>query len=150
MEKTEPNPSRSQQLEGAGLGFLIGFAGLLAFQLLGEVFVRLISIPVPGPVAGLLFMLVFLLLREQRRKKQSKHAKSNDSGSLLNASSLLLSHLSLLFVPAGVGIITHIDRIKDQWLSISIALIIASFITLFVTAWSLKILIRVMNKPEPE
>ena len=141
MEKTESNPSRSQQLEGAGLGFLIGFAGLLVFQLLGEVFVRLIDIPVPGPVVGLLLMLVFLLLR----KKQA-----NNSDSLLNASSLLLSHLSLLFVPAGVGIITHIDRITDQWLSISIALVIASLITLFVTAWSLKVLIRVMNKPEPE
>ncbi len=142
MKKTEPHSSRSQQLEGAGLGFLIGFAGLLAFQLLGELVVRLLAIPVPGPVAGLLFMSVFLLVR--------KRTKASEPEPLLNASSLLLAHLSLLFVPAGVGIMTHIDRIKDQWLSISVALIIASFVTLFVTAWSLKILIRFMNKPEPE
>lgn len=142
MKKNESNPSRSQNIEGVGLSFLIGFAGLLVFQLLGEVLVRLINIPVPGPVVGLLFLLVFLLVR--------KKLSSNESSALLNTSSSLLSHLSLLFVPAGVGIITHIDRIKDQWLSISIALIIASFVTLLVTAWSLKVLIRLMNIHEPE
>ncbi len=134
--------SRSQQLESSSLGFLVGFAGLLVFQLLGEVLVRLMGLPVPGPVIGLLFLLIFLLWRKWR--------KLSEPESLLSTSSMLLTHLSLLFVPAGVGIITHIDRIKTQWLSISVALVFASFITLFVTAWSLKWLIRLMNKREPE
>ena len=142
MKPTEKPLSESQKLEGAGLGFLVGFAGLLVFQLLGEATVRLLALPVPGPVLGLLFMLVFLLLR--------KKVKATEPESLLNASSLLLTHLSLLFVPAGVGIITYLDKIKEQWLSISVAIIVASIITLLVTAWSLKGLIYLMNKQEPE
>jgi len=91
MKKTEQNLSQSQKLEGAGLGFLIGFTGLLLFQLMGEIVVRLLDLPVPGPVIGLLFMLVFLLARKQFKVDQTKH--------LLNTSSTLLTHLSLLFVP---------------------------------------------------
>ena len=138
----QSNPNLSQKLEGSSIGFLIGFAGLLVFQLVGEATVRLMGIPVPGPVIGLLFMLVFLLSR--------KALKIDEPESLLNTSSALLTHLSLLFVPAGVGIITHVDRIKEQWLSISIALMFASIITLFVTAWSLKGFIRLINKREPQ
>lgn len=147
MKPTQQNPSehaasKSQQLEGAGLGFLVGFAALLIFQLLGEIAVRVIELPVPGPVIGLILLLIFLLIR--------KRTNAAEPESLFNASSVLLTHLSLLFVPAGVGIITHFDRIKDQWMPITVALIVASVVTLFVTAWSLKVLIRLMNRPEPE
>lgn len=147
MKPVQQNPSTenlsdSQQLEGAGFGFLVGFSALLIFQLLGEITVRVVGLPVPGPVIGLVFMLIFLLLRKRSKTVESKY--------LINTSSVLLTHLSLLFVPAGVGIITHVDRLKEQWIAISVALVVASTVTLLVTAWSLKILIRLMNRQEPE
>ena len=58
-------PSNSQQLEKAGLAFLVGFTTLLCFQLLGEVSVRLINIPVPGPVIGLIMLLVCLFGKKE-------------------------------------------------------------------------------------
>jgi holin-like protein len=144
MAKTnlQKQTSNSQQLESAGLTFLIGFSALLCFQLLGEVSVRLLSIPVPGPVVGLILILLFLLIR--------KKIGASEPMPLMHASSALLTHLSLLFVPASVGVITHLDKLIQQWQPIALALVGASFVTLIVTAFSLKFFIHLMNKEVPE
>jgi holin-like protein len=46
----------------------------------------------------------------------------------------LLNHLSLLFVPAGVGITLHFRLVGDEWLQISVALIVSTVLTIAVTA----------------
>jgi len=104
------------------MNFLNGLTLLLVYQLVGEVSVRLLNIPVPGPVLGMLMLFLTLLLR----------GRSTDS--LDSASSALLSHLSLLFVPAGVGIMVHFDRIANEWLPIGLALLFSTVITMVATA----------------
>lgn len=104
------------------MNFLQGISLLLVYQLAGELSVTLLQIPVPGPVIGMLMLFLTLLFR-------GCSAKSLDS-----ASSALLSHLSLLFVPAGVGIMIHFDRIINEWQAISIALILSTIITMITTA----------------
>ena len=104
------------------MNFLQGISLLLIYQLAGEISVTLLHIPVPGPVMGMVMLFLTLVFR----------GRSTES---LNASSsALLSHLSLLFVPAGVGIIVHFDRIINEWLAISVALILSTIITMVATA----------------
>ena len=54
----------------------------------------------------------------------------------------LLQHLSLLFVPAGVGVMLHWQRMADEWLPIVVSLVASTFVTIAVTAWVLRALIR--------
>lgn len=104
------------------MNFLNGVTILLIYQLVGEISVRLLNIPVPGPVLGM--VMLFLTLAIRRRSSESMD----------EASSALLSHLSLLFVPAGVGMMVHFDRIANEWMPISIALLLSTVITMAATA----------------
>lgn len=98
-----------------------GFAWLLVFQLAGEVMVRGLQLPVPGPVLGMLLLLLVLIWR------------GGPSENLRNTSQGLLGHLSLLFVPAGVGIMVHGHRIADEWLALVVALVFSTVLALAVT-----------------
>ncbi|MDH3355377.1 MAG: CidA/LrgA family protein [Chromatiales bacterium] len=120
------------------MNFLNGITILLIYQLAGEVSALLLHIPVPGPVLGMIMLFLTLLLR------------GNSIASVDHTSSALLSHLSLLFVPAGVGMITHFDRIISEWMPITVALVLSTMITLMVTAaimqWSNHLLAKEVKK----
>jgi holin-like protein len=107
---------------------------LLGCQLAGEVLVRLAGVPVPGPVLGMLLLFVALLFRQQVPK------------ALRAASQGLLDHLSLLFVPAGTGIMLHFARIEAEWLPVIAALIVSTILTIVVTA----AVFRSLSPPEPD
>ena len=104
------------------MNFLQGLSLLLIYQLAGELSVNLLDIPVPGPVIGMVMLFFTLVIR------------GSSSKALDSSSSALLNHLSLLFVPAGVGIMVHFDRIINEWLAISVALILSTVITMVMTA----------------
>jgi holin-like protein len=103
---------------------------LLVFQLLGEVVARWLALPVPGPVLGMLFLFVALVLR------------GGPGHELKATSQTLLQHLSLLFVPAGTGIIIHLHRVADEWLPLLLSLLISTAATLVVTALVMKLFMR--------
>ena len=109
-------------------------AGLLLFQLAGELISRLAAIPVPGPVIGMVLLVAYLSLRG--RVSAEMHA----------VSSTILQHLSLLFVPAGVGLMLHVARIEAEWPAIAIALVISSVLTLAVTAGVFRLCVRGRGK----
>lgn len=95
---------------------------ILICQLVGETVVLLSGLPIPGPVLGMLVLLAWLFLRS---------GISEDVGRTADA---LLAHFSLLFVPAGVGVMLHWERIQGQWHAIATALLAGTLITLAVTA----------------
>jgi putative effector of murein hydrolase LrgA (UPF0299 family) len=99
-----------------------GITLLLIYQLAGEVSVRLLGLPVPGPVMGMVMLFVTLMIRGGMVKTVEA------------ASTALLGHLSLLFVPAGVGLIVHFSRLGNEWLPISATLLFSTIITMAVTA----------------
>lgn len=103
---------------------------ILLCQLAGEVLVRLTHLPVPGPVIGMGLLFVGLVIRGGAPAK------------LEGTADTLLSHLSLLFVPAGVGIMLHLDLIMEQWLPILAALVVSTALTIGVTAWLMQRLAR--------
>lgn len=102
--------------------FINGITILLIYQLIGEITTQLLDIPVPGPVLGMVFLFLTLLLRGSLTE------------SMENSSVAFLCHLSLLFVPAGVGMILHFERIANEWVSISIALVLSTVFTMVATA----------------
>jgi putative effector of murein hydrolase LrgA (UPF0299 family) len=93
------------------LPVLKGVLVLLVCQLAGELVVRLLGLEVPGPVVG---MVVFLVVLRASRPRPS-------SG-LVRGPSLLLRHLQLLFVPAGVGVIVYLDELRDDALPLAAGL----------------------------
>ena len=106
------------------------FIVLLVCQLTGEVLVAFTGIPLPGPVLGMLLLFIGLLLRGGIPEDLNKMADG------------LLAHLSLLFVPAGVGVIAHAQLIGSELLPIAISLFLSTFITIVVTAWVMQKLAR--------
>lgn len=96
---------------------------ILCCQLAGELLVVAVGIPVPGPVVGMVILFVGLL------------ASGGVPEGLATVADALLSHLSLLFVPAGVGIVVHFALIGTDALPISVALVASTLLTIAVTAW---------------
>ncbi len=101
---------------------LMALSLLLVCQLAGELLARLTGMPVPGPVLGFLLLVAGLLARGRTPKALEDTALG------------LLQHLSLLFVPAGVGVMIHLARIEAEWPAILIALLVSTLLTLGVTA----------------
>lgn len=102
--------------------FINGFTWLLIFQLIGEVIARGLSLSMPGPVIGMLLLFVSLCVIKEKKALQT-------------GASTLLKHLSLLFIPAGVGLMAYFERIGDDWLPIITAIVAGVAITMLCTAW---------------
>lgn len=115
------------------LGFI---TVLLVCQLVGEVIRLAIDIPVPGPVIGMALLFVGLAV------------KGSVPAGLGAASSGLLQHLALLFVPAGVGVITHIGLLQAEWKPVAAALVGSTLAAIIVTALVLKALMPKENGPK--
>jgi len=100
---------------------------LLLCQLAGETLVVLFALPVPGPVLGMVLLFLGLLVRRLSTQQGVPEA-------LQTTASGLLSHLSLLFVPAGVGVMLHLALIEDAWLALGTALVASTLIAIAVSA----------------
>jgi putative effector of murein hydrolase LrgA (UPF0299 family) len=112
---------------------LTAFAVLLVFQCLGEGIVFLLGWPVPGPVAGMLLLLAALVAVPRLQDVVESGASE------------LLRHLSLLFVPAGVGIVVAASSAGGQWLAIAASVVVSTTATLAVTA----LVLKAMSPPAP-
>ena len=109
---------------------LRALTGLVLCQFGGEVVARGVGIPLPGPVLGLVLLLVILIVR------------GGPGEGMLEASNGLLRHLSLLFVPAGVGIVTQLDALAQDWVAIVAAVLASTVLAVAVTGWVAQRLFR--------
>lgn len=94
---------------------------ILCCQLAGEALVAATGLPVPGPVAGMALLFAGLV------------ARGLPEG-LARVADTLLGNLSLLFVPAGVGVMLHAPLIARDLAAISVALVVSTLVTIAVTA----------------
>lgn len=115
---------------------IAAFTQILVFQLLGETLARGLAWPVPGPVLGLMLLFAYLVIR------------GGPSPELQQTSQQLLQHLSLLFVPAGTGILLHIATLEREWLPITVAMVTSTLLAMAVTALVVQYLGRRQDKPE--
>lgn len=102
---------------------------LLLFQLAGETLSMLFQLPVPGPVIGMGLLFGALLMRDGLVEQ------------LRDTAQTMLQHLSLLFIPAGVGVMLHFHRLETEWLPISLSLLLSTLLAILVTAWVLRSLL---------
>ena len=109
---------------------IASFSLILLCQLAGEVFVRGLSLPLPGPVVGLVLLLLLLVARDRFAVLARGPLRG---GAVENASRGLLAHLSLLFVPAGVGVVQKLDLIAAHGIAIVIVLLVSVVVTLLAT-----------------
>ncbi|TMV94560.1 CidA/LrgA family protein [Thioclava sp. BHET1] len=103
---------------------------ILLFQLFGEVLSRALMLPLPGPVLGMLFLLVALSLSPGVRRIVTPVAQ------------FILSHLSLLFVPAGVGIVAHLDELRAHGPALAVALIVSTLAAIVAGATAFAIVAK--------
>jgi len=118
---------------------------ILLCQLIGEVIVRGLGLPMPGPVLGLLFLLLLLLARDRFALLA---AGPLSGGGVENASRVLLANLSLLFVPAGVGVVQKLDLLAEHGIAIIIVLAISVVVTLLATVATFVLASRLMTRGE--
>lgn len=97
-----------------------GFVIIIAFLLAGEVVQRL-GVPIPGNVIGMVLLALALKLRVVREAW------------IEGAVSALIDNLSLLFVPAGVGVMALFGVIKSEWLPISLSILVSTLLILAFT-----------------
>ena len=116
---------------------------VLLCQLAGEVIVRGLGLPMPGPVVGLLFLLLLLLARD-RFVALARGPLQQDG--VENASRGLLAHLSLLFVPAGVGVVQKLDLVAEHGVAVAAVLAISVVVTLLVTVATFLVASRLMSR----
>jgi holin-like protein len=116
---------------------------ILLCQLAGEVIVRGLVLPMPGPVVGLVFLLLLLLARD--RFAALRRGPLQGDG-VESASRGLLANLSLLFVPAGVGVVQKLDLIAEHGIAIAAVLAISVVVTLLVTVATFLVASRLMAR----
>lgn len=108
---------------------LRGITWLLLLQSIGEVISRGLHVPLPGPVIGMLLLLPALQWTFVRDSVQA-------------VAEFLLQHLSLLFVPVGVGVMTHLDVLGHYGVRLCLIIVLSTWISLAVTALVLRALMR--------
>lgn len=112
---------------------MIGYLTLiLSCQLLGELAAQALGLPVPGPVLGMAIFFAFLLVR------------GHVPEALASTSEGLLRNMSLLFVPAGTGIIMHSALLSEALLPLSLAVALSTSLAIVITA----LMMRWLGKAE--
>lgn len=106
-------------------------AVLLVCQLVGEAVVRAAGLPLPGPVLGLMLLLAFLLWSGARARTQPTLAAVADG--VGRTADRILAVLGLLFVPAGVGVVTELELFERHGGALAVALAVSVVATLLVT-----------------
>jgi len=109
---------------------------ILMCQLAGELLGKVVLSSVPGPVIGMVILFSGLM------------ARGSVPAGLADTSGFILRYLSLLFVPAGVGIMLHFRLLGEDWPAVGTALVISTLLTIAVTAKVMTLLSR-RNDPPP-
>lgn len=105
---------------------------LLVCQLAGEFLSRGLHLPVPGPVLGMIMLLVGLLIRD-RRTTPAADAEPDAPAALNHVADALLGNLGLLFVPAGVGVVLYGPLLARNWAPIAVAVLVGTILAIAVT-----------------
>lgn len=95
---------------------------ILSCQLAGEATVRALGLPLPGPVLGMVLMVLALRLSPRLMALVTPLARG------------LLANMSLLFVPAGVGVVGHATILGDKGLPLFLALVVSTVLAIAVGA----------------
>jgi putative effector of murein hydrolase LrgA (UPF0299 family) len=117
---------------------LQSFVLLLGFQLIGEVLVRIVPVGIPGPVIGMTLLAVGCIVSVELRRMCEA------------AATTLLGNLSLLFLPAAVGVVQFLPLIAKQGLVIGAAILGSTVLAIVVTALTFRFVVHRMKLEDRE
>ena len=103
---------------------------LLLCQLAGEVTVRLLGLPLPGPVVGMVILFAGLV------------ARGRIPAGLDLAVKAILGNFALLFIPASVGVMVHLKVIATEALPIAMAVLGSTVATIVISGRLMQFLLR--------
>ena len=109
---------------------------ILLYQLIGELFQKFFGLSIPGPVIGLVLLLLTLLLIQKRQRVVP--IKED----LFNSAEILLNYLPLLFIPVGVGVVMHLSLLEDNLASVIFVIILGTLSTLALTGYIMEKILR--------
>lgn len=118
--------------QARGSQVLKGFTQLLAFQGAGLLLNLLFHIPVPGPVLGMLLMLVYCLV-------------FTPGPELQHTSQALLGVLPLFILPASAGIVDYGPLMRTAWLPLSLALVASLVVSFWITPFIFRAFLRLFG-----
>lgn len=124
-----------------------GFAALLFCQLAGEATVRGLGLPLPGPVIGMIYLVVGIALWERIGGRPDAVAPESPIGRVADG---LLASLGVLFVPAGVGVVQYLGLIGANGPAIGAALILSTLVTLVATVGTFRLVRRLVGPADEE
>jgi holin-like protein len=116
---------------------------ILLCQLVGEAFMRALHLPMPGPVIGLVLLLLLLFARD--RFSVLARGPLQDDG-VEHVSRGMLANLSLLFIPAGVGVVQKLDLLAEHGIAIIVILAVSVVVTLLATVATFLAVSRLMTR----
>ncbi|WP_459479647.1 CidA/LrgA family protein [Clostridium saccharoperbutylacetonicum] len=107
---------------------------ILMAYFLGVILQSVFNLPIPGTVIGLIILFFGLSFGIVKMEM------------IEDICDVLISHMSFLFVPAGVGLITSLDILKSNAISFSVIILISTVVVWVVTAYVVKMLRRVVSR----
>ena len=116
---------------------IVALSLILAFQLAGEVLSRALHLPLPGPVAGLCLLVAACIARPALADRLRPTAQG------------LLAHLSLFFVPAGVGVVAHLPTLRDQGVALAVAIMASTALAIGAGALAFQAVARWTGSVDP-
>lgn len=114
------------------------FAIILLFQLIGEVISRGAHLPLPGPVLGMVFMVVGLSVSRRLADIITPVAQG------------ILRYLALMFVPVGVGIVASMPILREHWVALSASIIVSTLLAIVVGAVTFTVVARLVGSKADE
>ena len=107
---------------------------ILMAYFLGVILQSVFNLPIPGTVIGLIILFLGLSFGIVKMEM------------IEDICDVLISHMSFLFVPAGVGLITSLEILKSNAISFSVIILISTVVVWVVTAYVVKMLRRVVSR----
>lgn len=121
---------------------LRSFFIILLYQLVGETIQKFFNIIIPGPVIGLVLLLItFIFIKKFKDKKVLQIKKD-----VIKTGNTIVSHLSLLFIPIGVGVVMHISYLGENLFQVFAVIVIGTLLTVAFTAKIMELLNKITLK----
>ncbi len=109
---------------------------ILGFLVAGELISNAFNVSVPGNIIAMLLLLGALL----SGKLKVLHIEE--------VTNFLLDHMALIYVPAGVGILTVIYYIKSVWLWLVLIAVVSTIVVMVATALIVSALRKVRGEAQ--
>lgn len=106
------------------------FLIILIICVIGEVLNKVMHIPLPGSIIGMILLFICLLTGLIKIEMIDEVSK------------FLLDHLAFFFIPSGVGLLAYVGILKENFVSITVICVVTTFLVMIVTGLTVQMIKR--------